>query len=162
MKRAETLAGWGRSPVVPGCEVRSEDLPRITMGRPLTRGLGRSYGDSSLPAAGDREVASTILADRILSFDPESGMLRAEAGLPLRDLYRLLLPRGWFVPVTPGTQFVTVGGMVAADVHGGNHHRDGCFGAHVTRLRMRVADGRIVECSPTCLLYTSPSPRDCS
>ncbi len=149
MKRAETLAGWGRSPVVPGCEVRSEDLPRITMGRPLTRGLGRSYGDSSLPAAGDREVASTILADRILSFDPEGGMLRAEAGLSLHDLYRLLLPRGWFVPVTPGTQFVTVGGMVAADVHGGNHHRDGCFGAHVTRLRMRVADGRIVECSPT-------------
>lgn len=147
MKRAETLAGWGRSPVVPGCEVRSEDLPRITTGRPLTRGLGRSYGDSSLPAAGDPVVASAVLADRILSFDPVSGTLRAEAGLPLSDLYRLFLPRGWFVPVTPGTQFVTVGGMVAADVHGGNHHRDGCFGAHVTQLRMRVADGRIVDCS---------------
>jgi len=147
VKRVETLEGWGRSPVVPGSEVRSEDLPRITAGRPLTRGLGRSYGDSSLPAAGDREVASAILADRILSFDAETGTLRAEAGLPLSDLYRLFLPRGWFVPVTPGTQFVTLGGMVAADVHGGNHHRDGCFGAHVTQLRMRVADGRIVDCS---------------
>lgn len=147
MKRAETLTGWGHAPIVPGLEVRSEDLARITVGRPLTRGLGRSYGDSSLPAAGDREVASAVLADRILSFDPASGCLRAEAGLSLHDIYRLFLPRGWFVPVTPGTQFVTVGGMVAADVHGGNHHRDGCFGAHVTRLRMRVADGRIVECS---------------
>jgi decaprenylphospho-beta-D-ribofuranose 2-oxidase len=147
VKSAETLTGWGGSPVVPGHEARSEDLARITPGHPLTRGLGRSYGDSSLPASGDREVASSVLADRILSFDPESGTLRAEAGLSLEDIYRLFLPRGWFVPVTPGTQFVTLGGMVAADVHGGNHHRAGCFGAHVTRLRMRVADGRIVECS---------------
>jgi FAD/FMN-containing dehydrogenase len=145
----DTLRGWGCAPVVQGREVHSEDLARVTAGMPLTRGLGRSYGDSSLPAARDREVASATLADRILAFDPETGVLRAEAGLSLSDLYRLFLPRGWFVPVTPGTQFVTVGGMVAADVHGGNHHRDGCFGAHVTRLRMRVADGRIVDCSRT-------------
>jgi decaprenylphospho-beta-D-ribofuranose 2-oxidase len=145
----ETLRGWGSAPVVPGHEVHSEDLARLTEGMPLTRGLGRSYGDSSLPAARDRRVASATLADRILSFDPQSGLLRAEAGLSLSDLYRLFLPRGWFVPVTPGTQFVTVGGMVAADVHGGNHHVAGCFGGHVTRLRMRVADGRIVDCSRT-------------
>ena len=69
---------------------------------PLARGLGRSYGDSSLPAPRDRQVASATLADRILSFDPETGILRAEAGLSLSDLYRLFLPRGWFVPVTPG------------------------------------------------------------
>jgi decaprenylphospho-beta-D-ribofuranose 2-oxidase len=149
VKRGETLAGWGGSPVIAGREIRSEDLVRITAGQPLTRGLGRSYGDSSLPAPGDRQVASAVLADRILSFDPDTGTLCAEAGLSLSDLYRLFLPRGWFVPVTPGTQFVTLGGMVAADVHGGNHHRAGCFGAHVTRLRMRVADGRIVECSRT-------------
>jgi decaprenylphospho-beta-D-ribofuranose 2-oxidase len=147
VKLGETLAGWGGSPVIAGQEIRSEDLARITEGKPLTRGLGRSYGDSSLPAPGDRQVASAVLADRILSFDPETGTMCAEAGLSLSDLYRLFLPRGWFVPVTPGTQFVTLGGMVAADVHGGNHHRAGCFGAHVTRLRMRVADGRIVECS---------------
>jgi FAD/FMN-containing dehydrogenase len=61
---------------------------------------------------------------------------------------RLLLPRGFYSPVTPGTQLITLGGMVAADVHGKNHHRDGCFGAHVSSLRMRVADGRILECSP--------------
>jgi FAD/FMN-containing dehydrogenase len=143
------LSGWGRAPVVPGREVRSEDLARATSGLPLSRGLGRSYGDSSLPAHGDLAVASTTLADRILSFDEQSGVLRAEAGLALQELYRLFLPRGWFVPVTPGTQFVTLGGMVASDVHGKNHHRDGCFGAHVTELVLRVADGRIVTCSPT-------------
>jgi decaprenylphospho-beta-D-ribofuranose 2-oxidase len=145
----EQLAGWGRAPVVEAHEVRSENLAGITDGRPLSRGLGRSYGDSSLPASSDHEVVSTVLADRMLSFDETTGVLRAEAGLSLRDIYRSFLPRGWFVPVTPGTQFVTLGGMVAADVHGKNHHQAGCFGAHVVELVLRVADGRVVVCSPT-------------
>lgn len=147
--KSSTLEGWGRVPVVRGVERRSEDLRGLTVGRPLSRGLGRSYGDSSLPAAGDLEVASTTLADRILSFDETTGLMRAEAGLSLREIYRLFLPRGWFVPVTPGTTFVTLGGMVAADVHGKNHHLAGCFGAHITELVLRVADGRVVACSPT-------------
>jgi decaprenylphospho-beta-D-ribofuranose 2-oxidase len=88
-----------------------------------------------------------VLADRILAFDPATAVIRAEAGLSLRELNRVFLPRGFFPPVSPGTMFVTLGGMVAADVHGKNHHRDGCFGAHVRALKMRVADGRIVECS---------------
>jgi FAD/FMN-containing dehydrogenase len=129
--------------------VRSEDLTRLTRDRHLSRGLGRSYGDSSLPAAGDLEVAVTTLADRVLAFDPATGAMRAEAGLSLRDIYRTFLPRGFFTPVSPGTQFVTLGGMVAADIHGKNHHRAGCFGAHVDSLTMRVADGRVVTCSPT-------------
>src|SRR5690606_2912537 len=86
-------------------------------------------------------------ADRILAFGEETGLLHAEAGLSLKELNRIFLPRGFFVPVTPGTQFVTLGGMAAADVHGKEHHRVGCFGEHVTRLRMRVADGRILWCS---------------
>ena len=92
-------------------------------------------------------VAGTRLADRILAFDPATGVLRAEAGLSLFEVNRVFLPRGFFDPVTPGTQFVTLGGMVAADVHGKSHHRTGSFGAHVLSLKMRVADGRIVECS---------------
>ncbi|HVR01157.1 MAG TPA: FAD-binding oxidoreductase, partial [Polyangia bacterium] len=147
--KTSTLAGWGRMPVVPGHERRSEDLYALTRAQPLSRGLGRSYGDSSLPAPGDLEVASTVLGDRILAFDEQTGLMRAEAGLSLRDIYRTFLPRGWFTPVTPGTQFVTLGGMVAADVHGKNHHVEGCFGAHVTELLVRVADGRLVTCSPT-------------
>jgi FAD/FMN-containing dehydrogenase len=142
-----TLSGWGRIPV-PGREVVSEDLERLSEGKVLTRGLGRSYGDSSLPPPGERIVAGSRLADRLLSFDAASGVLRAEAGFTLLELNRLFLPRGWFTPVSPGTQFVTLGGMVAADVHGKNHHRDGCFGAHVRSLRLRVADGRVLECSP--------------
>jgi len=147
--REEQLSGWGRVPTVSAQQLLSEDLAAITRDVPLSRGLGRSYGDASLPAMGDPRVAGSVLADRILSFDPDSGILRAEAGLSLREMVRLFLPRGFFTPVSPGTQFVTLGGMVAADIHGKNHHRDGCFGQHVTSLRIRVADGRIVDCSPT-------------
>ncbi len=145
---AGRLEGWGRLPG-PGVELRSEDLERITLDVPLTRGLARSYGDSSLPPARRPIVAATPLADRILSFDRETGVMRAEAGLSLVALNRIMLPRGWFPPVTPGTQYVTLGGMVASDVHGKNHHVAGTFGAHVLALRMRVADGRILECSPS-------------
>jgi FAD/FMN-containing dehydrogenase len=132
----------------PATERRSEDLVRLTEGAVLCRGLGRSYGDSSLPPPGRPQAANTTLADRILAFDPDTGVLRAEAGLDLAALVRALRPRGFFPPVVPGTELVTLGGMVAADVHGKNHHVDGCFGAHLTRLRMRVADGRILECGP--------------
>ena len=141
-----TLSGWGRV-AVPGREVRSEDLEALTRDAVLCRGLGRSYGDSSLPPPGQPVVAGTPLADRILAFDPSTGVLRAEAGFSLFELNRLFLPRLFCAPVAPGTQFITLGGMVAADVHGKNHHRDGCFGRHVLALRMRVADGTIVECS---------------
>ncbi len=145
-KPAPTLAGWGRQGV-PGREILSEDLERITRGVPLSRGLGRSYGDSSLPPPGVLEVAGTRLADRILSFEPSTGVLRAEAGFSLHELNRIFLPRCWASPVMPGTQYITLGGMVAADVHGKNHHVDGTFGAHVERLRMQLADGRLVVCS---------------
>ena len=141
------LAGWGRYPAVEAVELRSEQLEQITAEATLSRGLGRSYGDSSLPAGPGLVVANTTAADRLLAFDPQSGMLRGEAGVSLLALNRLLLRRGWFVPVSPGTQFVTLGGMVASDVHGKNHHVDGCFGQHVRSLKLRVADGRVLECS---------------
>ena len=92
-----------------------------------------------MPAAPGDKIVATRSANRILHFDEQTGALRAEAGLSLADLNRLFVPRGWFTPVTPGTKFVTLGGMVASDVHGKNHHREGCFGAHVTSLTLRVA-----------------------
>jgi len=144
--RAKTLSGWGRI-ALPGAEILSEDLPRITRGAVLSRGLGRSYGDSSLPPAESAPVAGSVLADRILGFDAATGILQAEAGLSLLDLNQVFWSRGFSAPIAPGTQFITLGGMVASDVHGKNHHRDGSFGSHVERLRLRVADGRIVECS---------------
>jgi len=141
-----TICGWGRIPV-PGQERRSEDFEALTRDAVLSRGLGRSYGDSSLPPPSHRWVAASPWADRILAFDKEKGTLTAEAGLSLRELNRVFLPRGFYSPVTPGTEMITLGGMVAADVHGKNHHKDGSIGAHLLRLKMRVADGRILECS---------------
>jgi decaprenylphospho-beta-D-ribofuranose 2-oxidase len=146
MAKQTGLSGWGRT-FVPGREVRSENLPVVTRNAVLTRGLGRSYGDASLPPANTLEVVGSTLADRILGFDAETGVLRAEAGLVLSDMNRLFLPRGFFTPVTPGTRFVTLGGMVASDVHGKNHHVDGTIGRHVQRLLVQTATGRVVECS---------------
>ena len=132
--------------MIEAIEVRGENLEAITRDAVLSRGLGRAYADSALPPEGSaRPLAVTPLADRILGFDPQTGVVRAEAGLSLVDLHRVFLPRGWFSPVTPGTQHVTLGGMVAADIHGKNHHVAGCFGRHVRSLRMRVADGRVLE-----------------
>ncbi|MFO0667613.1 MAG: FAD-binding oxidoreductase [Polyangiaceae bacterium] len=142
-----TLSGWGRVPA-PGKELLGEDLEKLTRGATLSRGLCRSYGDSSLPARASDKVAATRLANRILSFDPKTGVIRVEAGVSLAELLRLYMPLGWFPPVTPGTKFVTIGGMVASDVHGKNHHCEGCFGAHVRSLRIRLASDDIVECSP--------------
>lgn len=145
MTNDSKIEGWGRTAVV-GQELSPDNL--LQTPPVLFRGLGRSYGDSSLPSGSNPVVVNTTRANRMLGFDQATGVLRAEAGLSLLDLHRTLLPRGWFVPVTPGTQFVTLGGAVAADVHGKNHHVDGCFGAHVKRLKMRVADGRVLECGP--------------
>jgi FAD/FMN-containing dehydrogenase len=147
--RIRELSGWGQHPVVRGVERLSENLPEITRDAVLSRGLGRAYGDASLPPEGSRShVAGSRLADRILAFDEQTGVLRAEAGLSLAELNRIFLPRGFASPVSTGTAFVTLGGMVASDVHGRNHHVAGCFGEHVRALRLQVADGRVLDISP--------------
>ncbi len=140
------LWGWGRHPVVAARELRGEDLGKIAGRGVLSRGLGRSYGDASLPPPGATAIGSR-LADRILSFDEKSGLLHAEAGLALAEINRLFWPRLLSSPILPGTQQITLGGMVAADVHAKNHHVDGTFGRHVERLRIALASGEIVWCS---------------
>ncbi len=140
------LSSWGRRSM-PGKEIYSTNLEWDSRGAVLFRGMGRSYGDSSLPANPSNRVINTCFADRIRSFDRTTGRIRAEAGLTLLEINRLFLRKQWFSPVTPGTQYVTLGGMVAADVHGKNHHRAGCFGDHVHQLRLRTPNGRILECS---------------
>ena len=142
------MQGWGGFSVA-GEELCMEDLAKSPQKVPIARGLGRSYGDSSLPPKDQPVALNTVRADRILAFDEESGILRAEAGLSLEALHRIFLHRGWTVPVSPGTQFVTLGGMVAADVHGKNHHVDGCIGEHIRSLWVRVASGDVIECNPT-------------
>ncbi len=141
------IQGWGgqgaNAELLTG--ERLEPLARCAH---LSRGLGRAYGDSALPdPGGSHRVLLTTRADRILEFDPVSGRVRAEAGLALGELLWVLVPKGWFVPVVPGTQFVTLGGMVAADVHGKNHHVAGTFGRHVEELKLMTADGVVRTCT---------------
>ena len=148
--RKVEIRSWGGLSVR-GVERLGEDLRALSVGVPLSRGLGRAYGDAALPPHSRPLLASTRLGDRILAFDPVAGLLHAEAGLSLGALNRLFWPRGFTVPVLPGTQHVSLGGMVAADVHGKNHHCEGTFGRHVERLLLRVLDGgpdgRLAWCS---------------
>jgi FAD/FMN-containing dehydrogenase len=112
----------------------------------LPYGLGRSYGDSCLNAG--RTLIDCSRLDRILAFDRQTGRICCEAGVSLADILQVAVPAGWFLPVTPGTKFVTVGGAIANDVHGKNHHRAGTFGRHVQRLYMYRSDLGELDCTP--------------
>jgi FAD/FMN-containing dehydrogenase len=147
--KALELAGWGRYPRARAEVVRPENVSAVDVTRwenVLARGLGRSYGDAALSKEG--VVLLTERLNRFLDFDVRTGMLRAEAGTTLADVLEVFAPQGWFPPVTPGTKFVTLGGCVAADVHGKNHHREGGFGEHVDALELTLADGELVRCTP--------------
>jgi len=113
----------------------------------LPYGNGRSYGDSCLNDGG--ALLHTRGLDRFIAFDPTTGMLRCEAGVLLSEILELIVPQGWFLPVTPGTRFVTVGGAIANDVHGKNHHRAGTFGAWIRGFELLRSDGSRHRCSPT-------------
>lgn len=112
-------------------------------------GMGRSYGDVCLNP--DGVLWNTTGLDRFISFDENTGWLVCEAGVLLRDIQKLVIPRGWILPVTPGTQLVTVGGAIANDVHGKSHHVLGSFGDHVQRIKLVRTDGTIIECGPNFL-----------
>jgi FAD/FMN-containing dehydrogenase len=143
-------SSWGRYPPVVQRSVAlawaSDPLPD-TEEPLLPYGLGRSYGDVCLNP--DGPVLLTRGLRRFLAFDAESGVVRCEAGCTLGEVAELALPRGWFPPVVPGTRFVTVGGAVANDVHGKNHHRAGTFGRHVRALELLRGDGTRVVCGPS-------------
>ena len=144
-----TVRSWGNFPQLGPAELvplywRHEPLPAA--GAPmLPLGLARSYGDSCLNAGGT--LLATRGLDRLLAFDRASGVLRCEAGMSLSELMELVLPAGWFPPVVPGTAFVTVGGAIANDVHGKNHHAAGTFGHHVRRFELLRSDGSRLECA---------------
>ncbi|WP_137699616.1 FAD-binding oxidoreductase [Marimonas lutisalis] len=133
--KSDRYSGWGRALVAEGDLARPERISSLK-DLPPTPAIGarRSYGDACLNSDG-RAIDMTRL-DRIISFDPETGRAEVEAGMPIGELARLFAPRGWIPAVMPGTGFATVGGCIAMDVHGKNHHNAGSFGAHVTAIRM--------------------------
>lgn len=112
----------------------------------VAHGMGCSYGDVCLNPEGT--LWGTTGLDHFIAFDDNTGSLVCEAGVLLRDIQRLVIPRGWILPVTPGTQLVTVGGAIANDVHGKNHHVLGSFGDHVQSLTLIRTDGEVIQCSP--------------
>ena len=144
----QSISGWGNYPAQ-ACELERPERYsglRPGAGSLIARGQGRSYGDAALND--NRHVLLTERVNRLLDFDVEQGVLHAEAGATLAGILDVIVPRGWFLPVTPGTKFVSLGGCVAADVHGKNHHRDCSFGDHVLGLEMILADGNRTWCSP--------------
>ena len=142
---------WGRYPKVQHSQVQSiywrselSDLSRLKL-PVLPYAYGRSYGDSCLNEGGVLLDVSHLR--RFISFDEEKGLLRCEAGISLAEILEVIVPRGWFLPVTPGTRFVSVGGAIANDIHGKNHHRAGTFGCHVTRFELLRSNGERFVCS---------------
>ena len=143
---------WGRYPRL-SADVRNlfwkEDFPpaRVASEKMLAVGMGRSYGDVCLLQNGT--LLRTPHLDRFISFDAGTGLLRCEAGVTLAEILDFAVPRGWFLPVSPGTKYVTVGGAIANDIHGKNHHVAGTFGLHVPSFQLVRSDGTQAVCSAT-------------
>ena len=143
------LSGWGCYPVQSCVLERPERYADLRPDTPtlIARGQGRSYGDASLNENGC--VVLTERIDRMLALDVKLGILKAEAGVTLAEILPVIVKQGWFLPVTPGTKFVSLGGCIAADVHGKNHHHVGSFSDHVIAFELIVADGSQKTCSAT-------------
>lgn len=146
------VSSWGRLNAHPHNIISLNDPNKVSnqiMSGPypgLAYGMGRSYGDVCLNPEGVLWMTTGL--DHLIAFDEVSGRLICEAGVLLRDIQRLTIPRGWILPVTPGTQMVTVGGAIANDVHGKSHHVQGSFGDHVQSITLARTDGEIICCGP--------------
>ncbi|MEO5997208.1 MAG: FAD-binding oxidoreductase [Chitinophagaceae bacterium] len=142
------IANWGNYPVMESDERSfsfASQLQSLVKENEsfIARGNGRCYGDGSLGA----KTISTLKYDKVLSFDVYKGIFECESGLTLDRVLEITVPQGWFLPVTPGTKFITVGGAVASDVHGKNHHVDGAFSQHILEMDVVLASGETITCS---------------
>lgn len=142
------LTGWGRFPIIQarGRSFNNHQALADYLKSAedcIAHGMGRSYGDSAL---NDR-VIFTRRFNKILGFDPQTGTMVCESGVSLAEIIDAFLPRGWFLGVVPGTKFISVGGAIASDVHGKNHHQVGCFSEHVLALDLMLPQGEVVRCS---------------
>ena len=145
------LSGWGRYPTavaeiiepVSQKSAQSHFLNNARDSHIIARGSGRSYGDSALAD----QVLNTRFLDNFISLDTAKNTITCGSGVQLKDILNLVIPTGHFPPVLPGTKYITVGGAIAADIHGKNHHQAGSFCQHLVSLELLLASGEIVECS---------------
>lgn len=147
----QRIYAWGRlkgepHEIIPLFHSSTVQTVLSTHQRGLAFGMGRSYGDVCLNPNG--KLWTTRLLDKFIHFDSQTGRLICQAGVTLREIQHLVIPHGWSLAVTPGTLWVTVGGAIANDVHGKNHHRFGTFGAQVCWMRLVRTDGQVIECGP--------------
>ena len=143
-----SLSGWGLTPT---CLTFTEVVTEIALpaseaapNSVIARGLGRGYGDCAINGFG-----VTALTTDLKKYELEDSLLIAGAGASIAEILEVIVPRGYFIPVTPGTKYVTIGGAIAADVHGKNHHKDGSFGSFVQEIDLQIADGTIQTVSPS-------------
>jgi decaprenylphospho-beta-D-ribofuranose 2-oxidase len=142
------ITNWNNYPVVEAREISFDyerELAQKLNQQSIPHGNGRCYGDASLAP----EVVNTLRYDKVLAFDELNGIITCQSGILLSDLLQIIVPRGWFLPVTPGTKFITVGGAVASDVHGKNHHVDGSFSRHIVSMSVLTGTGETFVCSRT-------------
>lgn len=144
------LSNWGNFPRIKAEEHKfkfPKELPAYLDSHEkfAIRGLGRSYGDASL----NNSILNTTYYNHLIEFNAETGELRCGAGCSLKKILEFSVPKGWFIPVSPGTKYVTAGGATAANVHGKNHHLEGCFGDHLNWFTLLLADNSVITCSKT-------------
>lgn len=144
------IANWGNYPAIESEEYSFSSVRALQEAvlrdhaACIARGNGRCYGDASL---GEKTI-SCLSFDHVMSFDAKEGIFECESGVTLDQVLNIVVPKGWFLPVTPGTKYITVGGAVASDIHGKNHHTDGSFCDHVLEITLMLATGEIITCSP--------------
>src|SRR5215212_3333257 len=142
----KSITNWNNYPVVEAKEVSfdyQKELAQKLAHSSIPHGNGRCYGDASLYT----DVVNTLRFDKVLAFDEHLGIITCQSGVLLSDLLQIIVPRGWFLPVTPGTKFITVGGAVASDVHGKNHHVDGSFSNHIVSMSVLTGTGQTLICN---------------
>jgi decaprenylphospho-beta-D-ribofuranose 2-oxidase len=143
------ITNWGNFPVIESDDRLfsfENELKEIhaQFNHYIPRGNGRCYGDASLSS----QTITTTRYDKVLSFDLQLGIFECQSGITLDQILDIIVPKGWFLPVTPGTKFITVGGAVASDIHGKNHHVDGSFSNHIKELDVLIPSGVILNCGP--------------
>ncbi len=150
MENIREITNWGKYPVVKTHFHTTSDILQLQQiiresSSIIARGNGRSYGDNSL---NKENIYSTLRLNKFLSFDREKGIFECESGVILSDILDVIVPGGFFLPVTPGTKLITVGGAIGSDVHGKNNHSEGCFGDYILDFTIIIETGEIKRCSP--------------